>query len=144
MRCWYIGKFLRKMEINWKMPQILAVCTGSSWLWSQSYIVVQFKAIFISMKWWSTGFVAGLLRGKLGFKLFLPFALILLNKFMENKPFFLRFLSRYKDCDATTTHRYDHRIIPKRVFSCTLRKKHNFVYTEGWYTYHQLCASYQK
>ena len=43
---------------------------------------------------------------------FLPFALILLNKVMENKSFFLHFLSRYKDRDATTTHRYDHRAMP--------------------------------
>ena len=70
------------------------------------------------MTLWSTGFDTGLSCGRLGFnsleehKLFLAFALILLNKFMENEPFFLHFLSRYKDCDATTTHRCDHRTIP--------------------------------
>ena len=63
-------------------------------------------------------------------KLFLAFALILLNKFMENEPFFLHFLSRYKDCDATTTQRCDHRTIPNWVLLGTLKKK--IVSTEGW------------
>ena len=44
--------------------------------------------------------------------LFLPPALILLNKIMENKPLFLHFLSWYKDFDAITTNRYDHRTVP--------------------------------
>ena len=90
------------------------------------------------MIWWSTGFVDRLSCGGPGFsfqeehKLYLPFALFLLNKIMENKPFFLHFLSRYKDCDATTTHRCDHRTIPNWVLLGTLKKKHNFVSTEGW------------
>ena len=87
--------------------------------------------------WWSTGFAADHSRGRPGInspskhRSFLPFALILLNKVMENKSFFLHFLSRYKDRDATTTHRYDHRTMPNWVLLGTLKKKLKLISTEG-------------
>ena len=126
------------MEIGSKMSQILVLCTGFSWFWSQFYFVTQFKWNIICKTSWSTDFVADLSCGGPGsiprrntnyFWLLHWFYLI--NSWKMNL-FFLHFLSRYKDCDATTTHRCDHRTIPNWVLLGTLKKKHNFVSTEGW------------
>ena len=110
---------ISKKNGNWKQ-NVPNSCTVHRVFMILKSILIYFlsQIQFLRKTWWSTGFVAGLSHGSPGInspkelKSFLAFALILLNKFMENEPFFLHFLSRYKDCDATTTHRYDHRTMP--------------------------------
>ena len=56
-------------------------------------------------------------------QIILPIALFLLKKVMEYKPFSFCVQWRYKDCDATTRHRYYPKTIPNWVLLGTLKNK---------------------
>ena len=95
---------------------------------------------------WSTGFVADHSSGRPGFnspsklRLFSPFALILLNKVMENKSFFSI------SCQSTKTVMllpHTDMIIeqcPTEFCLVHWKKKLKLISTEGWLTYIQLCS----
>ena len=133
---------ISKKNGNWKQ-NVPNSCTVHRVFMILKSILISFSIQTISLRktWWSTGFVADHSRRRPGFdsseehRSFLLFVLILLNKVMENKSFFLNFLSRYKDRDATTKHRYDHKTMPNCVLLGTLKKKLKLISTEGWYTY---------
>ena len=112
-----MGNFKEKWKLDVKCPKFLYCAQGFHDFEVNFNLLLNSK---VSLYVGPDGLLVLLLTFRVGDRgsvlqentIFLDFALILLNKFMENKPFFLHFLSRYKDCDATTTHICDHRTIP--------------------------------